>query len=130
METVSGQQILDAIAEFTNSITNYNTKFDAGLSKHFSSTSNTDVVNVYLPGFTSKENEGKVIYITKCGSCHGTLAGRPGKIEGNNGLYMVYPDKGIAKTPGGTPRFKVPFLSTMTDEKVVADIKFSDPFIR
>ncbi|MBK9734470.1 MAG: cytochrome-c peroxidase [Saprospiraceae bacterium] len=35
LETVSGQQILDAIAEFTNSITNYNTKFDAGLSKHF-----------------------------------------------------------------------------------------------
>ncbi|MBK9734471.1 MAG: hypothetical protein IPO92_05670 [Saprospiraceae bacterium] len=115
-----------------------------------------------------------------------------GKIEGNNGLYMDYPDKGIAMTQGGTPRFKVPtlrnimltapymhdgslatiddvldhysndiknavglddllkvnnqavkmnftdsqrialkaFLSTMTDEKVVADIKFSDPFIR
>jgi cytochrome c peroxidase len=191
-ESISGDQILDAIAEFTNSITNYDTKFDNGVANHFLQVSNTNIEGVNLSGFSALENQGKDIYLSNCASCHGTVAGRPGKTEANNGLYIDYKDKGAAAFNGGNPRFKVPtlrnvmltapymhdgslatiddvldhysknikntngldqtlkignqplkmnfsedektalkaFLSTMTDQKVIADVKFSDPFIR
>lgn len=191
-EIATGDQILDAIAEFTNSITNYNTKFDNGVAKHYKNRFNTNIEGVNLQDFTALENKGKDVYLTNCAPCHGTVAGRPGKTESNNGLYMDYKDKGAAVHAGGSPRFKVPtlrnvmltapymhdgslatiddviehysknikntvgldpllrsnnqalkmnlteddksalkaFLSTMTDEKVISDVKFSDPFIR
>lgn len=190
VETVTGTQILDAIAEFTNSITNYNTKFDNGVEKHFEKARNTNIEGVNFADYSSLENKGKDIYLNKCATCHGTVAGRPGKTEANNGLHMTYADKGIAVFAGGSPRFKVPtlrnvlltapymhdgslatiddvlehyssnikntagldpslksgnqaikmnltqddkvalkaFLSTMTDNQVIADVKFSDPF--
>jgi cytochrome c peroxidase len=189
-ENATGDQILDALAEFTNSITNYNTKFDEGVSQHFKNTGNTSIQGVNLQNYTVQENKGKDIYLANCASCHGTVAGRPGKTEANNGIAMDYKDKGIAAIAGGTPRFKVPtlrnvlltapymhdgslatiddvlehysknikntngldpllksnnqalkmnfteddksalkaFLATMTDQKVIADVKFSDPF--
>jgi cytochrome c peroxidase len=109
-EEASQEQILDAIAEFTNSITNYNTKFDRSLDVHFNKYRNTFIDNVQLASFTAEENKGKDIYLRECASCHGTVAGRPGKTEGNNGLYATYTDKGMGAFDGGNPRFKIPTL--------------------
>ena len=103
-------QILDAIAIFINSITNYDTKFDEAVSAHFIKTGNTNIQNKRLTSLSTQEDQGKEIYLSKCANCHGILAGRPGKTESNNGLYTVYQDKGIASIQGGTPRFKVPTL--------------------
>lgn len=109
-ETASSQHVLDAIAEFTNSITNYETKFDKAIDQNGGYYSG----NEYLSTLSSKENEGKTIYMQKCASCHGVAAGRPGKTEGNNGLYANYTDLGIGKKQGGLARFKIPTLRNIT----------------
>jgi cytochrome c peroxidase len=106
----SDSQILDAIAVFINSITNYDTKFDEAVSAHFIKTGNTNIQYKKLSNLSIQEDQGKEIYLSNCANCHGILAGRPGKTESNNGLYTVYQDKGIASIKGGTPRFKVPTL--------------------
>lgn len=105
-KSATSQNVLDAIAEFTNSITNYDTKFD----KAIDATNRAYTGDEYLNSLTSEENEGKSIYMAKCASCHGVAAGRPGKTEGNNGLYANYTDMGIAKKQGGFARFKIPTL--------------------
>lgn len=109
-ETLSQEEILDAIAEFTNSITNYNTKFDKSLDVYFNQTRSTSVQGISLANFNAEENRGKDLYLSNCASCHGTVAGRPGKTEGNNGLYANYKDLGMGAIDGGTPRFKIPTL--------------------
>ena len=109
-KTASSQNVLDAIAEFTNSITNYETKFDKAIDQSGRFYSG----NEYLDDLSSKENEGKTIYMQKCASCHGIAAGRPGKTEGNNGLYANYTDLGIGKKQGGLARFKIPTLRNIT----------------
>jgi cytochrome c peroxidase len=109
-ESLSQDQILDAIAEFTNSITNYNTKFDRSVDEHLKVARNTNVREIKMANFTAEENTGKNLYLDNCASCHGTMAGRPGRTEGNNGLYTTYSDRGMGANDGGAPRFKVPTL--------------------
>jgi len=110
IENASSDQILNAIAEFINSLTNFDTKFDHAINAHFTKTGNTNIQNKPISGLNIQEDMGKEIYLSKCATCHGILAGRPGKTESNNGLYNEYPDKGVASIIGGTPRFKVPTL--------------------
>lgn len=104
----SEEQILDAIAEFINSITNYDTKFDHAVSEHFDLNRSTFISKVNLPGFSPQENKGKDLYLTNCASCHGTVAGRPGQTAANNGLYNQYADIGAGADNRAS--FKVPTL--------------------
>lgn len=107
-DVATEEEILDALAEFVNSITNYNTKFDYAVSAHFRKKGNTQIEDIILPELTSEENQGKDFYLKNCASCHGTVAGRPGQTAANNGLYTYYQDKGAGIQ--GKASFKVPTL--------------------
>ena len=109
-KTMSETDVLDAIATFTNAITTYDTKFDKALESTFKTygTLNGKEKNNFAD-LTAQENAGKNIYMTNCSACHGLLAGRPGKINGNNGLYEVYSDFGEGSY-NGNAKFKIPTL--------------------
>ena len=104
---VTEDRVLDAVSEFVNSMSTYESKYDLELDKHYENSFNlNDIANANFSGFTSAENLGKNLYITNCGNCHGRINGFPGKIEANNGLAMDYTDKGINEMS----MFKVPTL--------------------
>ena len=68
-------------------------------------------------GFSAEENRGKALFMNNCAGCHGetfTLATTP---EANNGLDLVYSDKGIGALTGSVSEygvFKVPILRNVT----------------
>lgn len=97
-----------AIVEFINSISSVTSKFDAGLEKvpYFSADAN-------FGNFTESEQLGKQLYNTNCASCHSKKHNFAVKASANNGLQMVYEDKGIGgrlNRPSDYGVFKVPFL--------------------
>ena len=104
---VTEDRVLDAVSEFVNSMSTYQSKYDIELDKHYvNNFSLNDIANADFSGFSVEENLGKNLYVTNCGNCHGRVNGFPGKIEANNGLVMDYADKGINETS----MFKVPTL--------------------
>lgn len=111
---VTEDRVLDAVSEFVNSLSTYNSKYDKALDEHFEI--NNSIFNIEgttLTGLTSQENLGKELYLNNCGSCHGRINGFPGKVSANNGLDMTYDDAGIgAFTNNGFEDglFKVPTL--------------------
>jgi len=110
---LSGDQILDAIAEFTNSISNYSTKFDRAIDEFATQYNPTNHIGSNFNLFTAQENRGKELYTDLCASCHGSLAGQPAKLASNNGLYATYTDLGAGKNEGFA-KFKVPTLRNLT----------------
>ena len=108
------ERILDAISEFVNSLSTYNSKYDKALDEHFVSNNNfLDIQNRTLSGLTLNENLGKELYLTNCGNCHGRINGFPGVISANNGLDMTYTDIGIGGFTNNITEeglFKVPTL--------------------
>jgi len=104
---VTEDRVLDAVSEFVNSMSTYESKYDVELDKHYENNFNlTQIAEANFSGFSPEENLGKSLYINNCGNCHGRINGFPGKIEANNGLVMNYDDKGINETS----MFKVPTL--------------------
>ncbi len=104
---ITEDRILDAVSEFVNSMSTYESKYDIELDKHYEQNfSLNNIENASFSGFSDEENFGKQLYITNCGNCHGRINGFPGKIEANNGLAMDYADTGI----NGSSMFKVPTL--------------------
>ncbi len=107
-ETLSEDDILNAIGAFVNSLTNYHTKFDRELDK-----TGIQFIRTNFNDFTTSENRGKLIYLNRCATCHGENAGRPPKIMANNGLDMEYKDNGVGGTSNKAfenAKFKVPTL--------------------
>lgn len=103
---INEQAILDAIAEFINALVVSETRFDEGMNKHFNPTQDFD-------NFTPVENLGKNIYLNSCASCHGNTHVKASVSAANNGLDMVYEDKGvgeITKVSQDNGVFKVPML--------------------
>jgi cytochrome c peroxidase len=108
LNKITETDVLNAIGEFVNSLTNYNTRFDTELDKV-----GITKINNNFSGFTASENRGKSLYLTNCASCHGQNAARPPVVSANNGLMMTYDDKGVGKhTNNGKDEslFKVPTL--------------------
>ena len=105
-------RILDAISEFVNSMSSYNSKYDKELDKHYVNTFNlNNIEGVNFSGFTAQENLGKDLYVSKCGNCHGRINGFPAEVQANNGLDMVYEDQGIGEINSSQNGvFKVPTL--------------------
>ncbi|MBK8620225.1 MAG: c-type cytochrome [Saprospiraceae bacterium] len=117
-DEISETQILNAIGEFVNSITNYNTKFDRELDNQWQmyGSLNNNVTRDF-PGFSASENNGKKLYLQHCSNCHGSNSARPPVMKANNGLMLQYNDLGVASTTGYSfdeSMFKVPTLRNIS----------------
>ena len=106
-ETVTKDRILTAIEEFVNAFVSTNSPFDEGMNMVGLETQD-------FPNFTDQENFGKALFMENCASCHPSDMSTPiGRNVANNGLDLVYEDKGMGDIfPDGAFNgvFKVPFL--------------------
>ncbi|MEL6252212.1 MAG: cytochrome c peroxidase [Bacteroidota bacterium] len=105
---ITEQRILLAIESFVDGIGSYESKLDEALD------ANQDLrIEEDLPQLTAAENRGKSLFVQNCGNCHGRELARPGMPSANNGLDMVYSDKGVGAVYGAANLngvFKVPAL--------------------
>lgn len=106
-ERITPDRITEALEEFMNAFVSVQSPFDEAMARRQGS------LFVHFPGFTAQENRGKGLYLTHCGSCHSmdmtSLAAR----VANNGLDLVYADRGVGAVTGSAADhgvFKVPFL--------------------
>jgi len=184
-KNIMQHRVLEAIEEFVNSIASAESKFDHESMKLGTASG--------FPGFTTQENLGRNLYNNNCATCHSFDHKFTSRAVANNGLDLVYEDKGLgARTLNSSENgvFKIPFLrniehtgpymhdgrfetlrevidhynegivnhpnldnqlrsafgpkrmffteeqklgleaylKTLTDEKLLADVRFSDPF--
>jgi len=97
-----------AIEDFVNSISSTGTRFDEGLERSPNFLAENDFYN-----FTDSENMGKSIYNANCATCHTDKHNFTVKTRANNGLDLVYDDKGVGGRLNKADMygvFKVPFL--------------------
>lgn len=108
---ITEENILDAVTEFVNSLSSRASKFDKSLP----AASNFGAADVFsdFDGFSSSENRGKKLFNDNCSSCHGSSHNAIVQSSANNGLDMVYADKGLGAKEGQAYLngvFKVPSL--------------------
>lgn len=103
---ITEQTITAALSEFVNGIASFNSKFDEGMKNRGGNMHGT------FSNFTAAENQGKTLFQNHCQSCHGNNTNTFERIA-NNGLDLVYEDKGIGERTERTLDygvFKVPLL--------------------
>ena len=105
-DKISEFTLLDALEEFINSMITVDSKFDRAMNIEREARKDFKL-------FSDQENLGKNLYINHCANCHGENMVTTTTKNANNGLDMVYQDKGI----GGRTfkehdngKFKVPML--------------------
>jgi len=103
---INEERVLTAITEFINSISSRESRFDDALSQA------NQQVSIDFDQFTSSENNGKRVFNQHCSSCHSQTHTAIAQSSANNGLDMVYADKGMGNNLGATYNgvFKVPSL--------------------
>lgn len=120
---VTQDRVTQAIAEFVNSISSLNSRFDIAADQNRKQ-GLFDVINSPFSDFSAQENQGKAIYMLHCGNCHGFdqvnspfVVSPNGNFEAlsntSNGLDAEPTDIGVGAINGissdnGT--FKVPSL--------------------
>lgn len=109
VQGITENNIVNAISEFINSITSFDTPFDEGMSRPVLSTTGE------LATLSAEENFGRSIFMANCSSCHGnTLGGAQGFLNtANNGLDISYEDNGLGALTQNRLHmglFKVPLL--------------------
>ncbi|MEM8889555.1 MAG: cytochrome c peroxidase [Bacteroidota bacterium] len=105
---ITEERILLALESFVDGIGSYESKLDVALDANLGLR-----IEDNLPQLTASENRGKNLFVTNCGNCHGRELARPGMPSANNGLDMVYSDKGVGAVYGSASLngvFKVPAL--------------------
>lgn len=115
---VTQEKILDAVSNFVNALGSHKSRFDIETDKIAPEYSwNFDYAQNYS-AFTQSENNGKRLYIQKCGSCHGSTFAAPQKLLANNGLEGNNPTDrgvgGVSGKPNEIGSFKVPTLRNIT----------------
>ncbi len=106
-DRITEDRITDALEEFVNSMVSANSKFDQGVIENHGNSFGD------LPNFTEKENLGRELYSLNCSSCHGDDLVRLNRASANNGLDLVYEDKGrydVTQSSVDKGVFKVPVL--------------------
>jgi cytochrome c peroxidase len=112
---VTEDLVLEAIANFVNTMGSFNSKFDQNANQSILNFSNGVVFygNTF-DGFSAAENRGKALYNTHCASCHSGNMGRPVLNYANNGLdFDTASDEGVGAVTGSSLEkgtFKVPTL--------------------
>jgi len=105
-EKIDEHMVLDALSNFVNAMVTSNTKFDEGMSQHFTP-------EAEFSNYTPAENRGKELYMSNCSSCHGANQVKTLQSVANNGLDREYEDNGIGALTGADRDmgvFKVPLL--------------------
>jgi cytochrome c peroxidase len=115
---VTQDRILDAVANFVNALGSHKSRFDIETDKIAGEYNWGFDYRQNYASFTQSENNGKRLYIDKCGSCHGSTFAAPQKLMANNGLEGNNPsDKGVGGVTHKTEEygmFKVPTLRNIT----------------
>jgi len=109
-KNVTEKGILDALDAFVNSISSTNSKFDKAAKQ---SGGHISELTTPFAEFTANENAGKTLYNNNCASCHSFDHNKTSIAIANNGLDLVYEDKGVGARTGHKSKngvFKVPFL--------------------
>lgn len=107
---ITENNILDAITEFVNSFSSRESKFDKSIPSSSSFFVDTESD---FPGFTNSENRGKRLFNRNCQNCHGSDHNSIVLSSANNGLDLVYEDKGMGEKENQSYLngvFKVPSL--------------------
>lgn len=114
-EVIQVENVLEAISQFVNSIKSTSSRFDGGFGQGFG-------VDPYVAfsNFTQQENLGKQLFLDNCGHCHAFslsthLINQFQNLQSraNNGLDLVYADKGVGEqtnAPEDDGVFKIPGL--------------------
>lgn len=103
---ITSDRITGAIQEFVNAFVSNNSKFDKGLTAHFSP-------EAPFSNFTQQENLGKNLFVIHCATCHDPRMANVLVATANNGLDVSYTDQGIGQLSGKASDngvFKVPML--------------------
>ena len=103
---INETNLLDALTEFVNSFSSRESKFDKAVAE-------SGTPHSSLSMFTQSENRGRELFNTSCGSCHDVNHNAIITSAANNGLDIVYADKGMGgKTFKSSDEgvFKVPSL--------------------
>jgi len=110
---ITEERILLSLESYVDGIGSYESKMDKAMTRHTSGNSINASIDRDFSLFTAKENRGKTLFLTNCGTCHGRELARPGLASANNGLDMIYSDKGVGALYGSSYMdgvFKVPAL--------------------
>ena len=106
--TITPERISRALAQFIRSMVSYQSKYDVGRAAV--GNDNDD-----FPNFTDLENQGKESFFAnrpRCSDCHETVIFVGSQMR-NNGLDLVYADKGAGAVTGrrnDNGKFKAPSL--------------------
>lgn len=93
---INEENVLNALAEFINSMGSFNSKYDQVFSKEAPGRKVTDD----FAGFSQLENQGKRLYQQNCASCHGQSISRPQVLMAHNGIEIRNNDNGKGNHTG------------------------------
>ncbi len=118
---ITEENILDAVTEFVNSLSSRASKFDFSLptAPNFG----TPDVFADFEGFSPSENNGKRLFNANCSSCHGSSHNAIVQSSANNGLDMVYADKGLGAKEG------LAYLNGVFKVPSLRNIELSGPYM-
>lgn len=90
-DEITEAKILFALESFVDAIGSFDSKLDKAMS-HNGGTRRFDR-DLFL--LSDEENRGKALFIQHCEACHGNQFAGPTLVRANNGLDLIYDDKGI-----------------------------------
>ena len=111
---INSTRIFRSIQTFMSTIHSTNSYFDNALDNM-----PTNNLNVAFTGFTSKQNQGKELFLQNCKTCHGnslTPAISATVRVANTGLDLIYDDGGVGSITNNASslgKFKVPSLKNV-----------------
>ena len=106
---LSAGHIIQAIGDFMTTMSSTDTRFDEFRALETAGATEAEL----LAEFTAAEVRGGALYAANCASCHHENMRQPRVSLANNGLDLVYDDKGNGPVSGRANRngaFKTPFL--------------------
>jgi len=106
---INEDNVLDALTDFVNSMSSRESEFD----KAFANNVNTFDAFIPFSDFSPAQNRGKELFNSNCSNCHGSSHNAIVLSSANNGLDMIYEDKGLGAKDGNQfldGVFKVPSL--------------------
>jgi cytochrome c peroxidase len=128
---VTENQVLECLSEFVGTIGAPASRFDLALeavngnlnfggvdtlvsiAAIYTGTIDTTLVTFGLPGFSSRENNGRDLFVANCSKCHSPIRAFQDVFEACNGLDLEYVDQGRGKLTGNASDngvFKAPSL--------------------